>query len=112
LNAPYDGGTHLPDITVVTPVLDEHGQVLFVVASRAHHADIGGITPGSMPPATTRIDEEGVLFENFTLIEGGRLREAELRAHLGAGPYPARNPDQNVADLRAHAAAHEKGRAE
>jgi 5-oxoprolinase (ATP-hydrolysing) len=112
LNAPYDGGTHLPDITVVTPVLDDRRQVLFVVASRAHHADIGGITPGSMPPASTRIDEEGVLFENFKLIEGGRLREAELRAHLLAGPFPARNPDQNVADLRAQAAANEKGVAE
>jgi 5-oxoprolinase (ATP-hydrolysing) len=112
LNAPYDGGTHLPDITVVTPVLDDHGEVLFVVASRAHHADIGGITPGSMPPASTRIDEEGVLFENFKLIEGGRLREAELRARLGAGAFPARNPDQNVADLRAQAAANEKGVAE
>jgi 5-oxoprolinase (ATP-hydrolysing) len=112
LNAPYDGGTHLPDITVVTPVLDDRGQVLFVVASRAHHADIGGITPGSMPPASTHIDEEGVLFENFKLIEGGRLREAELRVRLGAGPFPARNPDQNVADLRAQAAANEKGVAE
>ena len=112
LNAPYDGGTHLPDITVVTPVLDSSRRVQFVVASRAHHADIGGITPGSMPPASTSIDEEGVLFENFRLIEGGRLREQELRERLGAGPHPARNIEQNLADLRAQAAANEKGVAE
>ena len=112
LNAPYDGGTHLPDITVVTPVLDARRRVLFVVASRAHHADIGGITPGSMPPASTSIDEEGVLFDNFKLIEGGRLRESELRERLGEGPFPARNVEQNLADLRAQAAANEKGVAE
>jgi 5-oxoprolinase (ATP-hydrolysing) len=109
LNAPYDGGTHLPDITVVTPVLDERARVLFVVASRAHHADIGGITPGSMPPESTSIDEEGVLFENFKLIEGGRLREQPLRERLEAQPWPARNVEQNLADLRAQAAANEKG---
>jgi 5-oxoprolinase (ATP-hydrolysing) len=112
LNAPYDGGTHLPDITVVTPVLDAHERVLFVVASRAHHADIGGITPGSMPPASVHIDEEGVLFENFRLIEAGRLRESELRARLEEGPFPARNVEQNLADLRAQVAANEKGAAE
>jgi 5-oxoprolinase (ATP-hydrolysing) len=112
LNAPYDGGTHLPDITVVTPVLDERARVLFVVASRAHHADIGGITPGSMPPESTSIDEEGVLFENFKLIEDGRLREQPLRDRLGARPWPARNVEQNLADLRAQAAANEKGVAE
>jgi 5-oxoprolinase (ATP-hydrolysing) len=94
---------------VVTPVLDAKRAVLFVVASRAHHADIGGITPGSMPPASTHIDEEGVLFEDFKLIAGGRMREAALRERLAAGPYPARNPVQNLADLRAQAAANEKG---
>jgi 5-oxoprolinase (ATP-hydrolysing) len=111
-NAPYGGGTHLPDITVVTPMLDARGDVLFVVASRAHHADIGGITPGSMPSTSTRIEEEGVLFEDFRLVERGRLREAELRAQLAAGPWPARNPEQNVADLQAQAAANARGVAE
>ncbi len=110
LNTPYNGGSHLPDITVVTPVFDPHGDgVLFVVANRAHHADVGGATPGSMPPRSHSIHEEGVLFDNFKLVDGGRLREAELRDALGAGPYPARNPDQNIADLTAQLAANEKG---
>jgi 5-oxoprolinase (ATP-hydrolysing) len=113
LNAPYAGGTHLPDITVVTPVFvaQESGPAFFV-ASRAHHADIGGITPGSMPPASRTIDEEGVLIDNFLLQEGGVLRERELRALLARGPWPARNPDQNVADLKAQLAANARGVAE
>jgi 5-oxoprolinase (ATP-hydrolysing) len=148
LNDPYHGGTHLPDVTVVTPVfLDEPAQARaltptlsrererdavlapsaapreraggegtgplrspsFFVASRGHHADIGGITPGSMPPFSTSIEEEGVLFDNFLLIRGGVLREAELLARLQSGRYPARNPQQTMADLRAQVAANQKG---
>ena len=110
LNTPYNGGSHLPDITVVTPVFDDNGNdVLFVVACRAHHADIGGLTPGSMPPTSRTIDEEGALFDNFKLVEQGTLREAELRAALVADPWPARNPEQNVADIAAQLAANEKG---
>ncbi|WP_437747517.1 hydantoinase B/oxoprolinase family protein [Sorangium sp. So ce1504] len=110
LNDPYRGGTHLPDVTVVTPVWDEAGaRVLFYVASRGHHADIGGITPGSMPPFSRTIEEEGVLLDNVKLVEAGRLREAEILALLGLGPYPARNVQQNLADLRAQIAANEKG---
>ncbi|WP_437821246.1 hydantoinase B/oxoprolinase family protein [Sorangium sp. So ce1078] len=110
LNDPYHGGTHLPDVTVVTPVWDEQGaRVLFYVASRGHHADIGGITPGSMPPFSRTIEEEGVLLDNMKLVEAGRLLEAEILAALGSGPYPARNPQQNLADLRAQIAANEKG---
>ncbi len=111
LNDPYNGGTHLPDVTVVMPVYSA-SDVLFYVASRGHHADIGGITPGSMPPASQSIEEEGVLLDNFKLVESGRLRERELRELLGSARYPARNPDQNVADLRAQIAACEKGREE
>lgn len=110
LNDPYNGGTHLPDITVVTPVFDEQGQkILFYVASRGHHADVGGITPGSMPPMSKTIIEEGVLIDNFKLVENGRMREQALRELLSKGPYPARNPDQNIADLHAQLAANEKG---
>jgi len=111
LNDPYHGGTHLPDITVITPVyLDEaDAHPAFYVASRGHHADVGGITPGSMPPFSASIEEEGVLLDNFMLVRGGQLREAELLAALGAGPYPSRNPQQNLADLRAQIAANEKG---
>ncbi|MDN2566874.1 hydantoinase B/oxoprolinase family protein [Aquibium sp. A9E412] len=113
LNAPYNGGTHLPDITVVTPVFDEEAEaILFWVASRGHHADVGGTAPGSMTPLATTVDEEGVLFDNFRLVEGGRFREAELTALLTDHPYPARNPHQNVADLKAQIAANEKGAAE
>ncbi len=113
LNSPYHGGTHLPDMTVVTPVfLGESPEPDCFVASRAHHADIGGSTPGSMPPFSRSIEEEGVLFECFHLLEGGRLRERELRAALGAARYPARRPDQNVADLRAQLAANARGIAE
>ena len=110
LNAPYNGGTHLPDVTVITPVYDEAGRdLLFYVGSRGHHADIGGITPGSMPPDSRTVEEEGVLIDNFLLVEGGRLREAETRVLLGSGRWPARNIDQNVADLQAQVAANEKG---
>jgi len=110
LNAPYNGGTHLPDITVITPVFDDAGaRVLFYVGSRGHHADVGGITPGSMPPDSRTVDEEGVLIDNFLLVEQGRLREAETVALLSSGRYPARNVGQNVADLRAMIAANERG---
>ena len=111
LNDPYHGGTHLPDVTVVTPVYPEEGDARpsFFVASRGHHADIGGTTPGSMPPFSTGIAEEGVLIDNFKLIEHGGLREEALSGLLGAGPHPSRNPAQNLADLRAQIAANEKG---
>ncbi len=111
LNDPYHGGTHLPDVTVVTPVYLAAGDALpsFHVASRGHHADIGGSTPGSMPPFSKTIDEEGVLFDNFLLVRDGTLREAELLSALRSGPYPARNPQQTIADLRAQIAANEKG---
>ncbi len=110
LNDPYRGGTHLPDITVITPVFDSAGaNIVFYVGSRGHHADIGGITPGSMPPASRHIDEEGVLITNFLLVEGGRLREAETRALLAGARYPSRNIEQNLADLRAMIAANQKG---
>jgi 5-oxoprolinase (ATP-hydrolysing) len=109
-NAPYSGGTHLPDITVITPVFDaEANAVLFYVAARGHHADIGGATPGSMPPVSRSIEEEGVLIDDFLLVASGRFREAEARRLLASGPYPARNPDQNIADLKAQIAANEKG---
>ncbi len=110
LNAPYNGGTHLPDITVVTPVFDDAGErVLFYVASRGHHEDIGGLTPGSMTPKATRIEEEGVYIDNFVLVEGGRFREPETRALLEGATYPARRPDKNIADLKAQVAANAKG---
>ncbi|MGB3538618.1 MAG: hydantoinase B/oxoprolinase family protein [Mesorhizobium sp.] len=113
LNAPYNGGTHLPDITVVTPVFsDTQDEILFWVAARGHHADVGGTAPGSMTPLATTVDEEGVLFDNFRLVEHGRFREKELRALLTDHPYPARNPAQNIADLKAQIAANEKGVAE
>ncbi|WP_340108949.1 hydantoinase B/oxoprolinase family protein [Pikeienuella sp. HZG-20] len=110
LNAPYNGGTHLPDITVVTPVFDEAGaEILFYVASRGHHADVGGSAPGSMTPLATTVDEEGVLFDNFHLVDRGRFREAALVELLTDHPWPARNVHQNVADLKAQIAANEKG---
>ena len=109
LNSPYAGGTHLPDITVVSPVYAGDGRPAFFVASRAHHADIGGITPGARPPASRRIEDEGVLIDNFLLVDEGRLRERELRERLGSGRWPARNPDQNVADLKAQLAANARG---
>ncbi len=110
LNDPYHGGTHLPDITVVTPVfLGGTSAPSFFVASRGHHADVGGVTPGSMPPFSTSIEEEGVLIDNFKLVEAGQLHEERVLALLARGPYPARNPAQNLADLRAQIAANEKG---
>ncbi len=110
VNAPYNGGTHLPDVTVITPIFDEAGQdILFFVASRGHHADIGGRTPGSTPPDSTTVEEEGILFDNFKLVDAGEFLEDKLRAHLGSGRYPARQPDHNVADLKAQIAAGEKG---
>ncbi|HEX6362644.1 MAG TPA: hydantoinase B/oxoprolinase family protein, partial [Albitalea sp.] len=109
LNDPYHGGTHLPDVTVVTPVYLEGDTPVFYVGSRGHHADIGGITPGSMPPFSTRIDEEGVQIDNVKLVSRGRLLEAEMLALLRSGPYPSRNPEQNLADLKAQIAANEKG---
>ncbi len=109
-NAPYNGGTHLPDVTVITPVFDEAGdEILFYVGSRGHHADIGGRTPGSAPPDSRHIEEEGVLIDDFLMVEGGRLREKETRALLGSGRYPCRNIDQNMADLAAQIAANETG---
>ncbi|NJK99465.1 MAG: 5-oxoprolinase [Spirulinaceae cyanobacterium SM2_1_0] len=109
-NNPYNGGTHLPDVTVITPVFaGSSAQPLFYVASRGHHADIGGLTPGSMPPQSRQIEEEGILLANVLLVSGGQFREAELRALLAAKPYPARNPDQNLADLQAQIAANAKG---
>jgi len=113
LNNPYHGGTHLPDITVVTPVFDDAGKdILFHVACRGHHADIGGISPGSMPPASRHVDEEGVLIDNFLLVAGGHFREQETRELLTQARYPARNPELNLADLRAMVAANQKGVAE
>jgi 5-oxoprolinase (ATP-hydrolysing) len=111
LNDPYNGGTHLPDVTVVTPVFLKEGDTkpAFYVGSRGHHADIGGITPGSMPPFSTRIDEEGVQIDNMKIVSGGRLREAEVLDLLNSGAHPARNPAQNIADLKAQIAANEKG---
>ncbi len=166
VNAPYNGGTHLPDVTVITPVFEERGssgegagpgaaaprdsgagagadaeagedagraaeaeagtgaggagagtgtqdpaapRILFFAASRGHHADVGGSMPGSMPPDARTVEEEGILFDNFMLVDGGRFLEADLRAHLGAGRWPARDPDQNVADLKAQIAAGAKG---
>ncbi len=110
LNAPYDGGTHLPDVTVVSPFfVDGEDSPLFYVAARAHHADIGGITPGSMPPDSARIEQEGVLIDCMQLVRRGRFREHAMREVLAGGPYPARNPDQNIADLRAQLAATSRG---
>ncbi|MBN9431076.1 MAG: hydantoinase B/oxoprolinase family protein [Bosea sp.] len=110
LNAPYNGGTHLPDITVVTPVFDaREEEILFFVASRGHHADVGGTAPGSMTPRATTVDEEGVLIDNFKLVDRGRFREAELVELLTGHRYPVRNVVQNVADLKAQIAANEKG---
>jgi 5-oxoprolinase (ATP-hydrolysing) len=110
LNDPYHGGTHLPDVTVVTPVFNDQGDaILFYVGSRGHHADIGGITPGSMPPFSTRIEEEGVQIDNVKLVERGRLLEQEMLALLRSGAHPSRNPAQNIADLKAQIAANEKG---
>lgn len=110
LNAPYNGGTHLPDVTVISPVFDGRGEnILFYVGSRGHHADIGGRTPGSSPPDSTHIEEEGVLIDNFLLVEKGELREQKIRELLSGGKFPCRNVDQNMADLAAQIAANETG---
>src|SRR3984893_17681228 len=110
INAPYNGGTHLPDITVCTPVFDDARQeILFWVASRGHHADVGGISPGSMSPHATTIEQEGVYIDNFKLVDEGVFRESELDALLTGARYPARNPRQNINDLKAQIAANEKG---
>jgi 5-oxoprolinase (ATP-hydrolysing) len=113
LNAPYNGGTHLPDITVCTPVFDDADTtILFWVASRGHHADVGGVAPGSMSPLATHIEEEGVYIDNFKIVDRGRFRERETRDLLTGARYPARNPVQNLNDLKAQIAANEKGVAE
>jgi len=109
LNAPFNGGTHLPDVTVITPVFDDAGEVLFFVASRGHHADIGGKTPGSAPPDSQTIEEEGVLIDNFKLVENGNFRMQETRQLLSSGKYPCRNIEENLADLAAQVAANETG---
>ncbi len=109
-NNPYNGGTHLPDITVITPVfVPERDRPVFYVASRGHHADLGGKTPGSMPADSTHIGEEGILFEDFPVVRSGQFQEAALREKLNSGSYPARNPEQNIADLKAQIAANAKG---
>ncbi len=108
LNAPYNGGTHLPDITVIMPVFVD-GVRAFFVAARGHHADIGGISPGSMPADSVTIADEGVLIDDFLLVAEGRFRDAETRALLGAGPWPARDPDRNINDLKAQVAACARG---
>ena len=110
LNNPYRGGTHLPDITVIMPVFAGGDTPAFFVAARGHHADVGGITPGSMPPASATIADEGVILDDLLIVEDGRLREAAVRAAFAAGPHPARNIDQNVADLVAQVAACARGR--
>ena len=110
LNAPYNGGTHLPDVTLITPVFaPDGGAIWFYVASRGHHADIGGITPGSMPPDSRHIEEEGVLFDDVRAVRGGRFLEEEVLALLEGARYPARNPAENLADFRAQIAANQKG---
>ncbi|HUF86620.1 MAG TPA: hydantoinase B/oxoprolinase family protein [Thermohalobaculum sp.] len=113
LNAPYNGGTHLPDVTVVTPVWNDEGsEVLFYVSARGHQTDVGGLTPGSMPPDSRVVEDEGVLIDNFKLVDLGRFREEAVRKLLTEAKYPARNPDENIADLKAQVAACEKGAAE
>src|SRR4029077_1568258 len=113
INAPYNGGTHLPDITVCTPVFDDARRaILFWVARRGHHADIGGISPGSMSPNAITIEQEGVYMDNFKLVDRGRFCERELMAALTGAKYPARNPIQNINDMKTQIAANEKGVAE
>jgi N-methylhydantoinase B len=109
-NNPYNGGTHLPDVTAITPVFSHsNSQPIFYVASRGHQADLGGITPGSMPSHSTNIEEEGILFDNFLLVEAGKLRETEVREVLTNHQYPARNIEQNIADFKAQIAANNRG---
>ena len=109
LNAPYNGGTHLPDVTIIKPVFTDHGKILFYVAARGHHADIGGKTPGSAPADSTSIEDEGVVLDNVKLVENDLFREKEIRELLSGGRWPARNPDMNIADFKAQLAACEKG---
>ncbi len=110
LNAPFNGGTHLPDVTVITPVFDKNGkEIIFFVASRGHHSDIGGKTPGSGPPDSKHIEEEGVLIDNFKLFDKGIFREQEMRKILSSGKYPCRNIEHNMADLAAQVAANKTG---
>ena len=111
INAPYSGGTHLPDITVIAPVFHQ-GTLIAYVAARGHHADIGGIAPGSMSPKATHIEQEGILFENVQIVKDGHFQAKDIEALLKAGPHPARNPSQNMADLKAQLAACNKGIAE
>ncbi|WP_458094766.1 hydantoinase B/oxoprolinase family protein [Roseomonas sp. WA12] len=112
INAPYNGGTHLPDITVCTPVFGADGKLIFWVASRGHHADIGGTAPGSMSPDATTIEQEGVYIDNLLLVQGGRFQEEAALDLLTGAKYPARNPPQNIADLKAQVAANARGAAE
>jgi len=113
LNNPFNGGTHLPDVTVITPVFAPGGKTIrFFVGSRGHHADIGGLTPGSTPPESRTLEDEGVVIDDFLLVDGGRFREAEFRDLLASARYPARSPDVNVADIKAQIAANAKGVAE
>jgi 5-oxoprolinase (ATP-hydrolysing) len=109
LNTPYAGGTHIPDITLVEPVFDEHGKRIFLVAARGHHADIGGIQPGSMPPFSTDISQEGVQFDAVKIVSGGEFDRETVLSILQSGPWPARNPSQNIADLKAQIAACQTG---
>ncbi|MCY4306349.1 MAG: hydantoinase B/oxoprolinase family protein [Aestuariivita sp.] len=110
LNAPFNGGTHLPDVTVITPVFEaNNAEPIFFIASRGHHADIGGKTPGSAPPDSKKIEEEGVVIDNFKMIDGGKFRKEALRHILASGPYPCRNIDENMADLEAQVAANNTG---
>ena len=109
-NNPYNGGTHLPDVTAITPIFNaENQKIIFYVASRGHQADIGGITPGSMPPHSTTVTEEGIIFDNFLLVKQGEFQETAVRNHLLNHPYPSRNPDQNIADFKAQIAANTRG---
>ncbi|MEL7246364.1 MAG: hydantoinase B/oxoprolinase family protein, partial [Cyanobacteria bacterium J06573_2] len=108
-NNPYNGGTHLPDVTAITPVFSNSKNPTFYVASRGHQADIGGITPGSMPPHSKTIEEEGILFDNFLLVESGNFLEQSVREVLANHAYPARNPSQNIADFKAQIAANNRG---
>jgi 5-oxoprolinase (ATP-hydrolysing) len=109
LNAPYNGGTHLPDVTIIKPVFTPGGELLFYVASRGHHADIGGKTPGSAPADSTSIEEEGIVIDNVKLVENDRFRESEIHELITSGRWPARNPAMNIADFKAQLAACEKG---
>jgi 5-oxoprolinase (ATP-hydrolysing) len=109
INDPAQGGSHLPDITVITPVHDEHGALVFFTASRGHHADVGGVTPGSMPPFSHALAEEGVVFRALPIVRDGQFDEAAVRGVLGSGPYPARDPQGNIADLEAQIAANRTG---